>query len=110
MTTNRSQVLDILRASDAELEPILERARDLRDSYLLRIGTPGTVTYSRKVFIPLTYMCRYRCSYCTFVKVREEHGAEFRSLDEVIAIATEGREWGCTEALFTLGESPEQRH
>lgn len=110
MTVDKDAVLAILRASDAELEPILQQAREFRDSYLLRIGTPGTVTYSRKVFIPLTYLCRYRCSYCTFVKVREDAGAEFRSLDEVVAIATEGREWGCTEALFTLGESPEYRH
>ncbi len=110
MTTSRDDVLAILRASDAELEPTLERARELRDSYLLRIGTPGTVSYSRKVFIPLTYMCRYRCSYCTFVKVREDHGAEYRSLDEIVRVATEGREWGCTEALFTLGEAPELRH
>jgi len=107
---DRDAVLAVLRASDAELEPLLAEARDLRDSYLLRIGTPGTVTYSRKVFIPLTYLCRYRCSYCTFVKVREDAGAEFRSLDEVVAIATSGREWGCTEALFTLGEAPELRH
>lgn len=103
-------VLAILTCSDGALGPVLERARELRDAYLDRIGLPGVVTYSRKVFIPLTYLCRYRCSYCTFVRTRETHGAEYRSMDEVLAIANEGREWGCTEALFTLGEAPEVRH
>jgi FO synthase len=103
-------VLAILTASDDDLEPVLELAREHRDAYLDRAGIPGSVTYSRKVFIPLTYLCRYRCSYCTFVKTREHAGAEFRSMDEVIAIATEGRTHGCTEALFTLGEAPEARH
>ena len=105
-----TDVLAILTASDDDLGPVLDLARDHRDAYLEHAGIPGTVTYSRKVFIPLTYLCRYRCSYCTFVKVREDAGAEFRSMDEVLAIATQGREWGCTEALFTLGEAPEARH
>jgi FO synthase len=103
-------VAAVLRASDDELTDLLAHARDLRDAYLDRIGTPGSITYSRKVFIPLTYMCRYRCSYCTFVKTRETPGAEFRTMDEILAIANEGREWGCTEALFTLGEAPEVNH
>jgi FO synthase len=103
-------VLAILAAADDDLPAILARARDLRDAYLERTGLPGTVTYSRKVFIPLTYLCRYRCSYCTFVTPRAEAGAEYRTLDEVMAIANAGREWGCTEALFTLGETPERRH
>ena len=103
-------VLAILTAPDDALAPVLDLARDHRDAYLERAGIPGTVTYSRKVFIPLTYLCRYRCSYCTFVRTREDTGAEFRSMDEVLAVATQGREWGCTEALFTLGEAPEARH
>ncbi len=107
---DESDVLALLRCSDDELGDVLDRARELRDSYLERIGLPGVVTYSRKVFIPLTYLCRYRCSYCTFVRTRETEGAEYRTMDEVLAIATEGREWGCTEALFTLGEAPEVRH
>ena len=100
----------VLTCGDAELPAVLALAREQRDAYLDRIGLPGTVTYSRKVFIPLTYMCRYRCSYCTFVKTRETPGAEFRSMDEALAIARQGRQWGCTEALFTLGEAPEERH
>jgi FO synthase len=107
---DEADVLAILSCPAGELDAVLSRARVLRDAYLARIGLPGIVTYSRKVFIPLTYMCRYRCSYCTFVKTREEPGAEFRSLDEIRAIAVRGREWGCTEALFTLGEAPEVRH
>ncbi|MGH2759567.1 MAG: 5-amino-6-(D-ribitylamino)uracil--L-tyrosine 4-hydroxyphenyl transferase CofH [Actinomycetota bacterium] len=100
----------LLGCADDDLGHVLVRSRELRDLYLEHIGLPGTVTYSRKVFIPLTYLCRYRCSYCTFVKTRETPRAEFRSLDEVLAIASEGREWGCTEALFTLGEGAELRH
>ena len=76
-----SDVLAVLTAPDDDLDAVLSVARAMRDDYLDRIGTPGTVTYSRKVFIPLTYMCRYRCSYCTFVKTRETPGAEFRSID-----------------------------
>ena len=107
---DRADVLAVLSCPDDELDHVLRRSRELRDAYLHRIGLPGTVTYSRKVFIPLTYLCRYRCSYCTFVKTRETPGAEFRALDEVLAIASRGREWGCTEALFTLGEGAELRH
>jgi FO synthase len=105
-----AEVLAVLTASSEDLAPVAARARELRDAYLDRLGLPGVVTYSRKVFIPLTYLCRYRCSYCTFVRAKEDRGAEFRSLDEVREIATRGREWGCTEALFTLGEAPEVRH
>src|SRR5437879_4458445 len=103
-------VLAVLTAPDDDLRAVLVHARELRDAYLDSVGLPGTVTYSRKVFIPLTYLCRYRCSYCTFVTPRAEPGTEYRTLDEVIATATAGREWGCTEALFTLGEAPERRH
>ena len=103
-------VLAILQASDDDLQAVLAEARDLRDAYSARAGTPGTVTYSRKVFVPLTFMCRYRCSYCTFVKTRETPGAEYRTRDEVLAIVREGRRHGATEALLTLGESPEERH
>jgi FO synthase len=99
----------ILRCPDADLDVVLARARELRDEGLRQRGLDGIVTYSRKVFIPLTHLCRYRCSYCTFVKTRAE-GTLYLTPDEVVAIATAGREWGCTEALFTLGEAPELRH
>ncbi len=109
-TLTEADILAVLECTPDELADVLVRARELRDAYLDRIGLPAVVTYSRKVFIPLTYLCRYRCSYCTFVRTRETPGAEYRSLDEVCEIAARGREWGCTEALFTLGEAPELRH
>ena len=109
-TLSTDDILAVLEAPPDDLTQVLAHARELRDAYLDGIGLAGVVTYSRKVFIPLTYMCRYRCSYCTFVRTREAAGAEFLSLDAVLEIAARGREWGCTEALFTLGESPEVRH
>ena len=71
------------------------------------------VTYSRKVFIPLTRLCRDRCHYCTFVtvpgKLRAPGTALYLSPDEVLEIARAGAALGCKEALFTLGDRPEDR-
>lgn len=68
------------------------------------------ITYSPKVFIPLTQLCRDRCGYCTFAQAPHHLPAPFLSLDEVEAIATHGAQAGCHEALFTLGEFPEDRY
>ncbi len=68
-----------------------------------------SVTYSRKVFIPLTRLCRDRCGYCSFVLGAEE-GPAYMELDEVVALAEAGRRLGCKEALFTLGDRPEARY
>jgi 7,8-didemethyl-8-hydroxy-5-deazariboflavin synthase CofH subunit/7,8-didemethyl-8-hydroxy-5-deazariboflavin synthase CofG subunit len=68
------------------------------------------VTYSPKVFIPLTHLCRDRCGYCTFAKPPARVAASYLSSDEVLAIARAGAEAGCHEALFTLGEAPEDRY
>jgi FO synthase len=68
------------------------------------------VTYSPKVFIPLTMLCRDRCGYCTFAKAPARVTAPFLSRDDVLSIARAGRDAGCHEALFTLGESPESRY
>jgi 7,8-didemethyl-8-hydroxy-5-deazariboflavin synthase CofH subunit/7,8-didemethyl-8-hydroxy-5-deazariboflavin synthase CofG subunit len=68
------------------------------------------VTYSPKVFIPLTKLCRDRCGYCTFAQAPAHVDAPYMSLDEVMAVAQAGREAGCTEVLFTLGERPELRY
>ena len=68
------------------------------------------VTFSPKVFIPLTMLCRDRCGYCTFAKAPARLAAPYLSPDEVLAIARAGREAGCHEALFTLGERPELRY
>ena len=68
------------------------------------------VTFSPKVFIPLTMLCRDRCGYCTFAKPPAQLAALYLELDEVLALAEAGRRAGCHEALFTLGERPEERY
>ena len=70
----------------------------------------NVVTYSPKVFIPLTKLCRDRCGYCTFAQAPAHVASPYMSLDEVMAVAQAGRDAGCTEALFTLGERPELRY
>ncbi len=70
----------------------------------------NVVTYSPKVFIPLTHLCRDRCGYCTFAQAPARVSAPYMSLDEVMEIAQAGRAAGVTEALFTLGERPELRY
>src|SRR5687767_3181544 len=89
----------------ASLDDLLARAREVRD------GAHGTrVTYSPKVFIPLTMLCRDRCGYCTFAQPPARLDAPFLSPDEVLAIARAGADANCHEALFTLGERPEERY
>jgi len=78
---------------------------------VVRDGLFGTrTTFSPKVFIPLTMLCRDRCGYCTFAKAPARLESPYLSLDEVLAIARAGRDAGCHEALFTLGEGPEDRY
>ena len=95
------------------LDRLLTAAARVRDAGLASAGRPGVVTYSRKVFIPLTHLCRDRCHYCTFVttpgQLRAEGKAPFLSPDEVLDIARQGAALGCKEALFTLGDRPEDR-
>jgi FO synthase len=86
----------------AELAP---RAAALRD-----LGHGTLVTYSRKVFLPLTQLCRDSCHYCTFAKAPRRLKSPYLSIDEAVAVATEGARLGCKEALFTLGERPELRY
>src|SRR5947209_6498709 len=97
----------------APLDRLLTAAGRVRDAGLASAGRPGVVTYSRKVFIPLTHLCRDRCHYCTFVTtpgaLRQAGKAPFLSPDEVLAIARDGAALGCKEALFTLGDRPEDR-
>ncbi len=87
------------------LEQLCRRAAEVRDQ-----GHGNIVTYSRKVFIPLTRLCRDFCHYCTFAAAPRHLTAAYLSADEAIAIARQGAEMGCKEALFTLGEKPELRH
>jgi 7,8-didemethyl-8-hydroxy-5-deazariboflavin synthase CofG subunit len=82
---------------------LFEEAGRLRDE-----GHGRTVTYSRKVFIPLTTLCRDRCTYCTFAKPPGA-GGEYLEPEDVLAIAQAGERHDCTEALFTLGDRPEDR-
>ena len=71
---------------------------------------PPRLTYSRKVFLPLTQLCRDVCAYCTFAKAPRALGAPFMSVDEVLDVARAGARAGCKEALFTLGDKPELRY
>src|SRR6187397_1406122 len=99
------EVEALLLARDADLERAMTSARHLR--YL---GWGNTVTYSRKVFIPLTMLCRDHCHYCTFAKPPARLERPFLSPEEVVTIAEAGRRLGCKEALFTLGDRPEERY
>jgi len=90
----------------AELTGIATR---VRDAGLEAAGRPGVITYSRKVFIPLTRLCRDRCHYCTFATVPHRVPAAYLEIDEVVDIAAAGAALGCKEALFTLGDRPEDR-
>jgi FO synthase len=90
-------------------DELLALAGAVRDAGLRDAGRPGVVTYSRKVFIPLTRLCRDRCHYCTFVTAPHRLPAAYLDRDEVLAIARAGAEQGCKEALFTLGDRPELR-
>ena len=94
--------LDLLTAAQPTA-PLFEEARRSRDE-----GKGRSVTHSRKVFIPVTTMCRDRCTYCTFAKPPGAGGV-FLTPDEVMAVVRAGERHGCTEALFTLGDRPEDR-
>ncbi len=88
---------------EAPLEELLAAARERRRG-------DGLVTYSPKVFIPLTTLCRDVCGYCTFARPPRRGERAFMSEDEVLAVARAGAAAGCTEALFTLGDKPELRY
>jgi len=99
----------LLAARGDDLADLMTTAARVRDAGLAAAGRPGVITYSRKVFIPLTRLCRDRCHYCTFATVPGRLPAAFLDIDEVVAIAAEGAALGCKEALFTLGDRPEER-
>jgi len=103
----------ILRATGAAREKLLAIAARLRDEGLERVGRPGVITFSKKVFLPITNMCRDRCHYCTFVKTPAQLVARGEPLymppEQVLAVAAQGAALGCKEALFTLGDRPEDR-
>ncbi len=99
----------LLQVRGDDLVRLCEAAARVRDLGLETAGRPGVVTYSRKVFIPLTRLCRDRCHYCTFATVPGRLPAAYLEPDEVLEIARRGAELGCKEALFTLGDRPEDR-
>lgn len=113
VTLDTTEAAVLLQARGEDLTQLATAAARVRDAGLAAVGRPGVLTYSRKVFVPLTRLCRDRCHYCTFVTVpgklrRAGHGM-YMSPDEVLDIARRGAELGCKEALFTLGDRPEDR-
>jgi FO synthase len=99
----------LLHAKGDAFDELLATAGRVRDAHLAAEGRAGLVTYSRKVFIPLTRLCRDRCHYCTFVTVPGKLPSAYLERDEVLEIARQGAAAGCKEALFTLGDRPEDR-
>src|SRR5436853_6650344 len=90
---------------DVPIAELVNESGRLRDR-----GHGNRITFSPKVFIPLTMLCRDKCGYCTFAKPPAHLVSPYLELDEVLAIARRGAEFGCHEALFTLGEAPEARY
>lgn len=101
----RDEAYQMASAEPEELAHLCRAASLVRDS-----GRGRDVSFSPKVFIPLTRLCRDFCGYCTFRQAPGEAQALYMTPDEVLAVARAGERLGCTEALFTLGERPEQRY
>ncbi|HEX3828983.1 MAG TPA: bifunctional FO biosynthesis protein CofGH [Sporichthyaceae bacterium] len=103
----------LLAARGDDLTDLMTTAARVRDAGLVAAGRPGVVTYSPKVFVPVTKLCRDRCHYCTFAvtpgELRAAGTAPYLSPDEVLDICRAGAAAGCKEALFTLGDRPELR-
>jgi 7,8-didemethyl-8-hydroxy-5-deazariboflavin synthase CofG subunit len=98
---SRQQVLSLME--DCPLQTLIETAAAVRDRFKGR-----TVSYSKKVFIPLTHLCRDYCGYCTFRADPQAGVQPYMLPDEVLAVAEAGRRAGCKEALFSLGDKPER--
>ena len=112
-TLDADEAAVLLQLRGEDLRTLMTQAARVRDAGLEAAGRAGQVTYSPKVFIPLTRLCRDRCHYCTFVtvpgKLAAAGHAPYLSPDEVVEIAAQGAAAGCAEALFTLGDRPEAR-
>jgi FO synthase len=104
MSDSSDKALSI-RLEQAPLAELIDAAGRLRDE-----GHGRNLSYSRKVFIPLTHLCRDVCHYCTFAERPRARRSAYLSADEVLAVARAGAAAGCTEALFTLGDKPELRY
>jgi len=99
---SRDAACQLLRTDDCALPSLLSTAQRLRARF-----HPSIVTYSRKVFLPLTNLCRDYCGYCTFRRDPGQPGAHTMTPDEVMEVVHAGERMGCTEALFSLGDKPE---
>ncbi|MGH3399727.1 MAG: 7,8-didemethyl-8-hydroxy-5-deazariboflavin synthase CofG, partial [Streptosporangiaceae bacterium] len=108
-TLDQAEAVVLLQARGEALTGLLAHAGRVRDAGLAAAGRPGVITYSRKVFIPVTRLCRDRCAYCTFVTVPGRVDSPYLSPDQILQIARDGAALGCKEALFTLGDRPEDR-
>ena len=109
VSLNVEEAATLLHARGDDLVALCDVAGRVRDRGLEAAGRPGVITYSPKVFIPLTRLCRDRCHYCTFATTPNRLAAPFLSMDDVLGIARAGAELGCKEALITLGDRPEAR-
>jgi len=99
---SRETACRLLRADDGVLLALLAAAQRARARF-----KPGVITYSRKVFLPLTNLCRDYCGYCTFRRDPGDRSAHTMTPDEVMEVVRAGERMGCTEALFSLGDKPE---
>ena len=103
----------LLHSRGDDLERLFDVASRRRDEGLERLGRPGVITFSKKVFLPITNLCRDRCHYCIFVDTPGKLAKKGKSLymppEQIVAVARQGAAMGCKEALFTLGDRPEER-
>ena len=90
---------------EGDVHELMRKASSVRDDFW-----GNEITYSRKIFVPLTNMCRDNCGYCTFVKHPDSPEAQIMPPDQVLRVAREGQKHGCKEVLFSLGEKPELRY
>ena len=102
LPVDRELACRLIRATDSELLELLAAARAVKEQF-----RPGVVTYSRKVFLRLTNLCRDYCGYCIFRRDPADTGAHTMTPDEVLEVARAGEKLGCREALFSLGDQPE---
>jgi 7,8-didemethyl-8-hydroxy-5-deazariboflavin synthase CofG subunit len=103
----------LLLSTGEDRERLFDTASRLRDLGLTRAGRPGVITFSKKVFLPITNLCRDRCHYCIFVdtpgKLAKKGKSLYMSPEQILTVARQGAAMGCKEALFTLGDRPEER-
>jgi 7,8-didemethyl-8-hydroxy-5-deazariboflavin synthase CofG subunit len=102
LPVERELACRLIRAADGELPELLATAVAVKERF-----RPGVITYSRKVFLPLTNLCRDYCGYCIFRRDPADAGAHTMTPEEVLEVAQAGEKLGCREALFSLGDKPE---